>query len=116
MGERLFSRILASFVAAAYLGAAMLQAAPSFATHTHNQAAIGGMVHDQDHPSEPMPCQGKMRGCVSDLGCIFLVSLPAPDLTLVAVTAWSSVSYDNAFQGLRGRTIKPALGPPIPLA
>jgi hypothetical protein len=55
-------------------------------------------------------------GCVTDLGCIFLMSLAAPDLTLVTVTAWSSVTYPGLDQALRGRTIKPALGPPISLA
>jgi hypothetical protein len=44
------------------------------------------------------------------------VSLPSTDLTLVTVTAWSSVIYDNASEGLPGRTIKPALGPPISFA
>ena len=62
-----------------------------------------------------MPCKG-MAGCMTELGCIFLVSLPTPDLTLVTMTAWSSVIYDNASEALRGRTIKPALGPPISLA
>jgi hypothetical protein len=33
------------------------------------------------------------------------VSLPAPDLTLVALTAWSSVIYNNTSEGSRGRTI-----------
>ena len=63
-----------------------------------------------------MPCKGMLPNCVTDIGCIFLVSLPAPDLTLVALTAWSSVIYNNTSEGLRGRTIKPALGPPISLA
>jgi len=47
---------------------------------------------------------------------IFLVSLPAPHLAFATVTAWSSVTYDNSAQGLQGRTIKPALGPPIRFA
>jgi hypothetical protein len=116
MPVRLLRRILSLLIVTAYVGATMLQAAPSFAADTQNYAAMSGMTQDQDHPDDTMPCKGKMPGCVSDLGCIFLVSLPAPDLTLVTLTAWSSVSYDNAFRGLRGRTIKPALGPPIPLA
>jgi len=70
-------------------------------------------MHDHQNPGDKMPCKGMLPGCVTDLGCIFLVSLPAPDLTLVGVTAWSSVSYHTASQGLHGRTIKPALGPPI---
>jgi hypothetical protein len=115
MPVKLLRRILSLLIVTAYVGATMLQAAPSVATDTQNYA-MGSMGQDQDHPGDTMPCKGKMPGCVSDPGCMFLVSLPAPDLTLVTATAWSSVSYDNAFRGLRGRTIKPALGPPIPLA
>ena len=53
---------------------------------------------------------------MTDIGCIFLVSLPTPDLNLFTVTTWSSVIYDNASDALGGRTVKPALGPPISLA
>jgi hypothetical protein len=56
-----------------------------------------------------MGCKGMLPNCVTDIGCIFLVSLPAPDLTLVAMTAWSSVIYDKTSEGSRGRTIKPEL-------
>ena len=118
----LLRRVLILFVVTAYIGAAMLQARPSYAANAGmNHAAMShtdmrGMVHDRDHPGDKSPCKGMLPGCVSDLGCIFLLSLPTPDLTLVTVTAWSSVSYESASQGLRGRTIKPALGPPIPLA
>jgi len=73
-------------------------------------------MQDQDHPDEKMPCKGMLPGCVTDLGCIFLVSLPVPNLTLVTLTAWSTVFYNTASKGLRGRTIKPALVPPISLA
>src|SRR5262244_211766 len=118
----LLRRIFAGMIVIAYVGATMLQVVPSYAASTGtNHAAMshtdmGGMTHDQDNPGEKMPCKGMLPGCVTDLGCIFLLSLPAPDLTLIGVTAWSSVSYDNASQGLHGRTIKPALGPPIRFA
>ena len=49
---------------------------------------------------DKMPCKGMLPNCVTDIGCIFLVSLPAPDLTLVTMTAWSSVIYDNASEGV----------------
>jgi hypothetical protein len=110
-------QILILLVVTAYIGAAMLQVATGYAASTGmNRAAMGGMMDHRDHPGDTVPCKGMLPGCVSDLGCIFLVSLPAPDLAFATVTAWSSISYDNASRGLRGRTIKPALGPPIPLA
>ena len=65
---------------------------------------------------DKMPCKGMLPNCVTDIGCIFLVSVPAPDLNLFTTTTWSSVIYHNASEALRGRSIKPALGPPISLA
>ena len=117
MPVKLLRHIVTLLIVTAYIGATTLQAVPGYAAAAHmNHAAMGGMMHDQDNPGEKMPCKGMLPGCVTDLGCIFLVSLPPPGLTFVTVTAWSSVSYDNPSQGLNGRTIKPALGPPISLA
>ena len=117
MPVKLLRQILILLIVTAYVGATMLQAATSFAasTQTHD-AAMGGMIDHQNQQGDKMPCKGMLPGCVSDLGCIFLLTLPAPDLTFMTVTAWSSVSYDNPSQGLHGRTIKPALGPPILIA
>jgi hypothetical protein len=113
----LLRRILAVVIVIAYVGATMLQVVPATAANaTMSQTTMGGMDHGQDNPGDKMPCKGMLPGCITDLGCIFLVSLPPPDLALVTLTAWFSVSYDNRSQGLDGRTIKPALGPPISLA
>ena len=110
-------QIVTVLIVTAYIGATTLQLTPAHAANVDmNHAAMSGMMQDQDHPGEKMPCKGMLPGCVTDLGCIFLVSLPVPNLTLVTLTAWSTVFYNTASKGLRGRTIKPALVPPISLA
>ena len=114
---KLLRQILALLIVTAYVGATTLQVAPVFAANADTgSAAMNGMMHEQDGQGEKMPCKGMLPNCVTDIGCIFLVSLPAPELGLVTATAWSSVIYDNAPEALGGRTIKPALGPPISLA
>src|SRR5215471_17632154 len=111
MPVNLLRQIVTLLIVTAYIGATTLQAVPSYAAAADtNHAAMGGMMHDQDHPADKMPCKGMLPGCVTDVGCIFFVTLPPPGLTVLTVTAWSSVSYDNASQGMNGRTIKPALG------
>jgi hypothetical protein len=117
MPVKLLRRILALLIVTAYVGATMLQVAPTYAANADmSSSSMNGMMHEQDGQGDKMPCKGMLPGCVTDLGCIFLVSLPAPDPTIVGMTAWSSVIYDNVSEGSRGRTIKPALGPPISLA
>ena len=113
---KLLRRIFALLIVTAYVGATVLQAAPTYAAPPDSHSSMNGMMHEHDSPGDKMPCKGMLPNCVTDIGCIFLVSLPAPDLTLVAMTAWSSVICDNTSEGSRGRTIKPALGPPISLA
>ena len=114
---KLLRRIFALLIVTAYVGATVLQAAPTYAANAGmSHSSMNGMMHEPDSPGDKMPCKGMLPNCVTDIGCIFLVSLPAPDLTPVAMTAWSSVIYDNTSEGSRGRTIKPALGPPISLA
>ena len=114
---KLLRRILVLLIVTAYVGATVFQVAPVFAASPETgSAAMNGMMHEQDGQGDKMPCKGMLPGCISDIGCIFLVSIPTPDLTLVTTTTWSSVIYGNASDALRGRTIKPALGPPISLA
>ena len=114
---KLLRQILALLIVTAYVGATVFQAAPVFAAGSDmSRSSMNGMMHEHDGPGDKMPCKGMLPNCVTDIGCIFLVSLPAPELGLVTATAWSSVIYDNAPEALGGRTIKPALGPPISLA
>ena len=91
----------------AYLGATMLAAANAA------PAPMNGMMHEQGSAGDKMPCQGKVPGCTTEIGCIFLVSLPPPQLTLSTMIVWSSVRYSVSPEFLAGRSIKPALGPPI---
>ena len=115
MPVKLLRQILTLLIATAYIDATLLQAAPGYAANAGMNHA--GMMHDHQNPGDnKMPCKGMLPGCVTDVGCIFFVTLPPPGLTVLSVTAWSSVSYDNASQGIHGRTIKPALGPPIRFA
>ena len=117
MPVELLRRILALFIVTAYIGATVLQAAPTYAATAYmSSSSMSGMTHDQDGQGDKMPCKGMLPGCVTDLGCIFLVSLPTPHAGLFTVTAWSSVIYTGSSQSLHGRSIKPALGPPIFLA
>ena len=72
------------------------------------------MMQQQTEAGAPMPCKGTMPSCMTQVGCVFLVSLPAfPDLSLFTATEWTSVAYSLSSQFLEGRSIKPALGPPI---
>ena len=112
MPVKLLRQILTLLIVTAYIGATMLPAAPTHAANAGMNHA--GMMHDHQNPGDnKMPCKGMLPGCVTDVGCIFFVTLPPPGLTVPTATAWSSVSYDNASQGLHGRTVEPALGPPI---
>src|ERR1700736_4103391 len=105
MPVKLLRRILTLLIVTAYIVAPVLQSAPTYAATAYmSSSSMSGMTHDQDGQGDKMPCKGMLPGCVTDLGCICFVSLPAPDPTLVTVTARSSVIYDNASEGSRGRT------------
>ena len=114
---KLLRRILVLLIVTAYVGVTVLQGAPVYAASADmSSGSMNGMMHEQHGQGEKMPCKGMLPNCMTDIGCIFLVSVPTPDLNLFTTTTWSSVIYHNASEALRGRSIKPALGPPISLA
>jgi hypothetical protein len=114
MPVNLLRRILTVLIVTAYVGATMLQVAPTYAANADmSGSSMAGMMHEHDSPGDKMPCKGMLPNCMTDIGCIFLVSVPTSNLTLFTTTTWSPVIYDNASDVLPGRTIKPVLGPPI---
>lgn len=109
---RLFRQILSMLLVAAYLSATIFATAPvAYAA----PGEMSGMTMQQNgtHHEMPMPCSKGMKGgCVTELGCLFMVSLKVPDLTLTAAIDWLPVTYSVSAEFLEGRSMKPALGPP----
>ncbi len=106
---RLLRRLLGFLFVAAYIGAASL--APVMYADSPDMSS--SMLHPQGSHGTDMPCKGMKHGCFSGLGCVFLVSLPAPDVTLFTTMNWAAVAYTDTPEALRGRSLEPALGPPI---
>src|SRR5882762_8352775 len=105
-------RVLALLILTAYASVATIQLAPLAQAMSGDVGT--GMAHPQEGPTHRMPCKSTPPLCVTDLGCIFLVGLPSmPDPTLLTLTAWSMVHYLGSPHALHGRTVKPAIGPPI---
>jgi hypothetical protein len=111
MPVRLLRQLMSMLLVAAYLSATIFVTAPvGYAAPSD----MSGMMMKQDGAGDqtPMPCKGMKTGCVTELGCVFMVSLAAPDLTLTAAIDWLPVTYTVSSEFLDGRTTKPALGPP----
>jgi len=109
MPVRLLRQIVSMLLVVTYLSATIFATAP--AAYAAPCEMSGGMKM-QDSASDQMPCKGLKTGCVTELGCVFMVSLPTPDLTATAAIDWSPVIYTVSAEFLDGRSTKPALGPP----
>jgi hypothetical protein len=114
MPVRLFRQILSVLLMAAYVSATILTAVPG--ANAAPPAMAGGtiMMTGQTGDAMPMPCsKGMKSGCVSDFGCIFMVSLPATHSSPATMISWAPVSYALTDEFPPENSIKPALGPPI---
>jgi hypothetical protein len=113
MPVRLLRQIFSVLLVAAYVSATVLTAVPSASAAPHGMPD-GMMMPDLAGDAMPMPCsKGMKSSCVTDFGCIFMVSLPATHFGVAARIAWSAITYTISDDFLRGHSIKPALGPPI---
>ena len=105
-------RLIAFLILTVYMSAAIIQHVPL--AHAMSVDMSTGMAHGQEGPPDRMPCNSTPAPCVTDLGCIFLVGLPSmPDPTLLCLTAWALIHYPGSRDTLHGRSIEPAIGPPI---
>jgi hypothetical protein len=114
MPVRLLRQIFSVLLVVAYISATIVTVAP--AAHATSHEMTGGMAMNSGTNGDemPMPCsKGMKAGCVTELGCIFMVSLPAANLNLPTLISWSRVTYPTTAQFPPENSLKPALGPPI---
>jgi hypothetical protein len=111
MPVRLLRQIISMLLVAAYLSATIFVTAPA-AYAAPSELSGGMMMQHGTNDQMPMPCKGMKTGCVTELGCVFMVSLSPPDLTVTVAIDWSPVTYTVSSEFLDGRSTKPALGPP----
>ena len=125
MRLRLPRLVFVVVAAYAFLGAGLMRDLPSAQVETAGMAAMNmSMAADQGTDGAPMPCHGpqkltpcedKVPGCMSGLGCLFVVGIPVPHTRVAEHLAWGPVTYwatDNLAEGV---TLEPYLGPPIRL-
>ena len=113
MPLRLFRQILTALIVTAYLGASVFTSAPGAFAAADMPAGMT-MGSDQGDHGMPMPCGKSMKlGCITEAGCIFMVSLTPHHPGLVSRIGWSIVTYTADAEFLQGHSIKPPLDPPI---
>ena len=118
MPSRLFRQIFSALLVLAYVSATIVAVAPAGnAAPALANGAASTMMMPMDNGMDgtmPMPCKSmKPGGCVTDAGCIFMVSLPAPHLDLGTQLVWAFVKFPMVTESVPGHSIKPLLGPPI---
>jgi hypothetical protein len=106
--------LCAVLLVVALFGASMGQAAPAFATTGPDMtmAAAPSAACAVD-AFKVAPCKNSLQGCFTDVGCVWMTSLPTPSGTTVAEPPWSTVSYWTISTPRAGRAIEPSLFPPI---
>lgn len=117
---RLTRLVIAVITIVAFLGASLMQNLPSAQADTAGVAMMANMGGDGGampcHGTQKSdPCQDKVPGCMTDLGCLFVVGIPVPVAPAVSDPAWSRVAYWQSVRLANGVSLKPYLGPPIRL-
>lgn len=113
---RLLRQIFSVLLVVAYVSATIVAVAPAARAAPHD--ATADMIMSAGHMDgamDDMPCKSKAMksNCVTDAGCIFMLSLPTPHLDLGTPLAWAFVKFPIVAESVPGHSIKPLLGPPI---
>jgi hypothetical protein len=115
MPVRLLRKIVSVLIVATYVSATIFTTVSSVNAAPHAMNG-GGMMMNMGKAGDhmPMPCsKGMKSGCATDLGCVFLVSLPAAYSSIMTMIEWSMIAYAADPEFLSEHSIKPPLDPPI---
>jgi hypothetical protein len=118
MLPRLARLVIAAVTIVAFLGVGLMQNLPSAQADTASMAMMAAPCGDAapipcHDTQKPVPCKDKVPGCMSDLGCIFVVGIPARSMRVAERLAWARVAYWAEDSLAEGVTPEPYLGPPI---
>ena len=114
-------RLVVLLTVIAFVGGMTLQLMPPKEAFAASRAAGSDCPHmaamqAKDMGTAPaMPRKGIDPECVKQMKCLGTAGLPLPQLTASAVFAYSKVAYWLLASFPGGRSIKPALLPPIGL-
>ena len=110
---RLLRQIFSVLLVVAYVSATIITVAPVANAAPQKMSGARAMKSGDASGTMPMPCSKNMKpGCVTELGCMFMVSLPVANPGIATVIGWSTVTYTISTEFLPENSIKPALGPP----
>jgi hypothetical protein len=118
MVQRLTRLFFAVVMAFAFIGSGMAPLLPSTCATSPSMT----MADAHDYPCEGMmiahgqntaPGKPALPGCMTDLGCLLAVGIPATPPRIAGHVAWARVAYWSRPDIVRGITSKPAIGPPI---
>ena len=117
-GRRPIRVLVTVVVACALIVAGLAQGLPS--AHAAPSATKTAVV-DHLHGCAPTTSHGHRTGsskylvppCMSDFGCLLVVSIPATSPSFSKHFSWSRVAYWSRAEFVRGIESKPILGPPI---
>jgi hypothetical protein len=108
-------RLFAILLTVAFFSASMMQIMPAAASPAGMDMAMSMQGGDTPDTS-PMPCKGMAPGCMTDLGCIFMIGVTVPTAPVSVQLAWAAVSYRwQSVEIADGRIRAPDLRPPIRL-
>ncbi len=112
MPVRLLRQIFSVLLVVVYVSATIITVAP--VANAAPQGMSGGMTMKTGDASGkmPMPCSKNMKpGCVTELGCMFMVSLPVANPGIATVIGWSTVTYTVSAEFLPENSIQPGSRP-----
>ena len=107
MVNALIRRLVVALSLLAIVGTGI--ASPMAAAQPDMAMASQAMADDGSMPC----CPHKAPPCVTDLGCVFLIGIPAPSGLASTALSWSTLTYALSHDVGEGLSLQPALGPPI---
>jgi hypothetical protein len=127
MSLRLARLVIAAITICALLGAGLVQNLPSAKADTTQMAMQAdamriAMTTDQGspdgasvpcHDTSAPPCNDQVPNCVTDLGCIFTVGLPALPTRTAERLVWDRIAYWTVSGLPEGISPEPFIDPPI---
>jgi hypothetical protein len=119
MVRRIANLVIVAVMACALVGAGLTWGMTAAHAAPSNMVA---MTH-HEHPCEPTashggpmsPSQQSLPGCMTDLGCLLLVGIPASPTRAFEHVSWGQVTYWPRTTVVQGIASEPILGPPIRL-